>query len=98
MYCAGLTDDFDPLISESLRSKDKEPLLRRFEHIADEQKTVPKIHGFKCAVFSILWCIRVMAIQNLEDVGHGKVSVPCMARILEKRRKTQAQYVLEKME
>jgi len=39
-----------------------------------------------------------MAIQHLEDVGHGKVSVPCMARILEKRRKTQAQYVLEKME
>lgn len=50
VYCVRFTDDFDPLISEFLRSKDKEALLRRFEHIADEQKTVPKIHGFKCAV------------------------------------------------
>ena len=52
---------------------------------------------FKCTVCSILvYCIRirVMTIQHLEDVGHSKLCVPCLA----KRRKTQAQYALEEME
>ena len=53
VHCVRFTD-FDPLISECLRSKDNELLLGRFEHIADEQKTVVKIHGFKMVQVYVL--------------------------------------------